>query len=839
MANRYFCRNENRRDAVRFTTDGGGNPVQNGIDYLEVSEDQLTLLVHFIHPLPGEAGAVPPSPAPALDAQNFTIRGGVRVTNVRITSIATADRVVTLAVDTRGDFSTYALHLVVSADEDEPPGGFDPQLSVVGFSFKVECPGDFDCKPADECPPEQLPAPLIDYLAKDFGSFRRLMLDRMAVIMPDWRERNPADTGIALVEAIAYAADSLSYYQDAVGTEAYLGTARQRVSIRRHARLLDYFTHDGCNARAWVFVETEPGGAAEGATLEAGTKFLTRGTDNAVIVNGGALDLALKEKPVVFESTHRLTLHGAHNEIHLYTWSDTECCLPKGATRCTLRNDTALSLQAGDLLLFEEVISPATGNPADADPAHRRVVRLTRVVTEDESHQPLRDQLTGAAIAEIEWDVEDALPFPLCISTKIALPTGDQFIDNASVARGNVVLADHGLSVNEGIGTIGSNAAGRPDQPVLMYFPLTQQGRARDTLNRPVLDSDGEPALFDPLAPAVGAFRWQMRDVLPGIFLVENGDKANPWLPRHDLLGSGRFQKHFVVETDNDGRAHLRFGDGLHGTLPGAHSTFEARYRVGNGPSGNVGARALTRIVTTLGGITHVRNPLPAGGGGDPESLEEVRQYAPQAFRTQERAVTEADYAEVAERYPETENAEATLRWTGSWHTVFVTVDRKRNRPIDAPFEDTLRTFLERFRLAGEDLEVDAPRFVSLDIVFTVCVKPGYLRSQVREELLRCFGNRDLPDGTRGFFHPDNLTFGQTLYLSQLIALAMGVPGVQWVDAEDVPSKPNRFRRWGEPSHGEFTAGKITFGRLEIPRCDNDRDRPENGKIDFIMKGGL
>ena len=48
-------------------------------------------------------------------------------------------------------------------------------------------------------PPENLPAPLIDYLAKDYGSFRRLMLDRLSVIMPDWTERNPADPQVVKV----------------------------------------------------------------------------------------------------------------------------------------------------------------------------------------------------------------------------------------------------------------------------------------------------------------------------------------------------------------------------------------------------------------------------------------------------------------------------------------------------------------------------------------------------------------------------------------------------------------------------------------------------------------
>src|SRR4030095_14228357 len=63
------------------------------------------------------------------------------------------------------------------------------------------------------------------------------------------------DIGIALVEILAYAGDYLSYYQDAVGTEAYLDTARKRISVRRHARLVDYKLHEGCNARTWICLE--------------------------------------------------------------------------------------------------------------------------------------------------------------------------------------------------------------------------------------------------------------------------------------------------------------------------------------------------------------------------------------------------------------------------------------------------------------------------------------------------------------------------------------------------------------------------------------------------------
>lgn len=835
MNTAYHCGNENRRDVVRLAKGGDGNPILNGIDYLEVvSFDQKTLAVHFIHPLPGQPGAVPPAPAAALTAGNFVITGGVRVRTVRVLGVVTLGNVVTLTTDAAGDYSTYTLRLVAGESSALPPGGFDPQLAALAFTFKVECPSGFDCAPRDDCPPPNLPAPTIDYLSKDYASFRRLMLDRMSATLPGWQERNPADLGVALVEAVAYSADHLSHYQDAVATESYLGTARQRASLRRHARLLDYAMHDGCNARVWVCFQVTAATPADGTVLTHGSILLTRGLGADPVVHPAVLaELLRTESPVIFETLHDLTLRSAHNEIRFYTWDNTECCLPCGATRATLHADLPPALGVGDVLIFEEVISPETGLPADADPTHRHAVRLTHA-------EGTTDPLHGLPLVEIAWDAADALPFPLCISAVIRGGAADLLMNDLSVARGNVALADHGLTIpGEALGHILPGLDGNLPRPMLAQSNITRQGHARDCLGELVRDANNQPVVFDPAAPASGAMQWAMGDTLPSIILIENGNTGNPWLPRFDLLASSRFDPHFAIETNNAGQAFIRFGDGFHGQKPKPDSTFSAVYRVGNGPSGNVGAGAIARVVTALPGLAGVRNPLAARGGTEAESLELVRQYAPQAFRIQQRAITPADYAAMAARHPQVQKAAATLRWTGSWHTVFITIDRKGGRPVDAEFEAELRAFMKKFRLAGQDIEIDGPRFVALDIVFTVCVLPGYFRSQVREDLLRRFGTRELPDGSRGFFHPDNFTFGQPLFLSQVIALAMEVPGVKWVDAEDAPAKPNRFRRWGQPAAGEFAAGKIAFGRLEIARLDNDPSLPENGRIDFVMEGGL
>ena len=148
-------------------------------------------------------------------------------------------------------------------------------------------------------------------------------------------------------------------------------------------------------------------------------------------------------------------------------------------------------------------------------------------------------------------------------------------------------------------------------------------------------------------------------------------------------------------------------------------------------------------MVTNVAGIDGVRNPLPAAGGVDPETVEDVRRFAPEAFRTQERAVTADDYARRGRAPPAGPAAAATFRWTGSWRTVFVTVDRFAEEPRTRPCDPALPALLEPYRMAGHDLEVDAPRYVPLEIEMQVCVKRDYFRADVKRALLDVFSEPD------------------------------------------------------------------------------------------------
>ena len=801
MDTQYCCNKPGRREAVLAAKK------LNGIDYLEVaSPDEKTLQVHFLFPIPGEVD--PPPPPSALTLDNLLIEGGVRVRNIHITAISAPDNVLTITTDQAGDYSTYTLRLVQSQTvTDVPPANFDSQLSAVDFSFKAGCPSPFDCEQAATCAQAPLPEPEISYLAKDYSSFRRLMLDRMSTIMPQWQERHAADLEVAPVELMAYVGDHLSYSQDAVATEAYLGTARRRISVRRHARLLNYFLNDGCNARTWVQFQVKAGSAADGATLPAGSKLLTRGTPDSAAVPTAALRQALMEQPVVFETMHNLALFSGNNAMSFYTWSDSQCCLPKGATKATLLaqpGNPPISLAPGDLLLLEEIAGPDSGNPADADPTHRHVVRLQHV-------QNSADPLNGTAVVEVEWFAADALPFPLCLTALVSVSGGAPQVTEISAARGNLALADHGLQI-----------AGEPLIPAMpssgLYRPVL--ARTSVTFQAPYDDLTARQR------EAAAAIAQDSHAALPVVAL---NDGSQDWTVRRDLLESGRFATDFVVEVERDATGHLRFGDDILGAKPVIGTTFTATYRVGNGTPGNIGAEALRRVVSDLSGISLVRNPMAATGGTDPESLDQVRQFAPQKFRIQQRAVTAADYAAVAERHPQVQKAAAQFRWTGSWYTVFVTVERSGGLDVsgDEAFKQEMADWIDRFRMAGYDVEIDGPVYVPLDISLDVCVKPGYFQADVLQRLLSAFGT-----AADGLFYPGNFTFGQPVYLSKVYQAAMAVDGVASVSAEV-------FQRFGRPADQELTNGLIPMAALEVARLSNDKNFPENGQIQFSMGGGL
>jgi hypothetical protein len=818
----------------------------NGIDFVEVdAADHRILRVTFLKPVPASLYGI------TAEGVGITIEGGTRIVGIKPTAaVLEASRRLRVEVDVAGDFSPYVIALPEHPD-------LDPVRRTAVFSFMAACPTDVDCRQPQVCPPPELLEPLIDYLAKDYQSFRRLLVDLLPTLNPDWTERNPSDLGMALLELLAYEGDRLSYFQDAVANEAYLDTLRARISARRHARLIDYRMHDGRNAWAPVHLEvsaTAPVQLARGTALF--TKLVTPLPGqtvlpgpvlpaDAITVDGLARNPDLAAV-AAFETAHTVTVHRDNNEIRIHTWGDEECCLAPGVTEVYLYSvpegltaARAPMLATGDYLVFEEVVGPRSGAKPDADPSRRQLVRIEEVA---ELTDPLyartlvgdvlqirRTGQPALPLLRVRWRRADALRFPLCLSSRLDDQT---LVRNVSVARGNIVLADHGLTLEEHFTPDALTVDGRLQ---LNRAPLTMEMRPKQ------VSYDANARLLTDRTELDG----DVREALPAVaLLVTTPVDIDPWEAVPGLLESSPADRHFVAEVDDDGRAFLRFGDGEYGARLSDVVSLRAVYRVGNGRAGNVGQEALAHAAPVLASpwIEAIRNPLAAKAGTDPETIEEVRQLAPLAFHTELfRAVTEEDWSEAARRLRDVQGAVATYRWTGSWYTVFVAVDPvDRADLVDLPngrtrlqpaFERRVRAFLNRFRLAGYDIELRPPRFVPLDIEVEVCAAPGHFRTDVANAVRRALSAYALGDGTRGFFHPANFTFAEPLYLSRLIAAVERVEGVE-------SAVVRRFQRYGEAAAGELERGVIQIAPWEIVRLDNDPSFVEHGVLTVIGKGG-
>ncbi len=218
----------------------------NGIKMLLVTSlaaNQATLEVHFFNTNFLSNFLAQAIAQPSSIPEMFPITGGHRVVagpasgQVQVTGIAfpNADQaILILTVSPLGDYSTYYLSIATSVFPPADNIVIDPLLNEIGFKFRPAC-FSTNCSPDWDASPRRAVGPVIDYLAKDYESFRLTMVEAMTQRVPDWQPTSEADLDQVLLDLFSAAADELSDYQDRVMNEAYLASARKRVSLAPRA----------------------------------------------------------------------------------------------------------------------------------------------------------------------------------------------------------------------------------------------------------------------------------------------------------------------------------------------------------------------------------------------------------------------------------------------------------------------------------------------------------------------------------------------------------------------------------------------------------------------------
>jgi predicted phage baseplate assembly protein len=118
------------------------------------------------------------------------------------------------------------------------------------------------------------------------------------------------------------------------------------------------------------------------------------------------------------------------------------------------------------------------------------------------------------------------------------------------------------------------------------------------------------------------------------------------WEQRRNLFFSGPADRHYAIDR---ARGWQLFGDGVRGRTPPIGAAILARqYRTGGGVVGNVQAHTVTQLLGPIGGIEEAFNPVPAEGGADAETPEQVAGRGPRTLHHRGRAISARDYETMA-----------------------------------------------------------------------------------------------------------------------------------------------------------------------------------------------
>ena len=790
------------------------------VSALDVPNQQASLDIHFFNQNYLEAMATA-----AGSAALFPISGGHRILagpatgQIQVTAVDhpdTGQAILRLTVKPIGDYSTYTLSINT---QNHSGIQIDPLFSEIDFKFRPGC-FSIDCAPEWEPAPAPQDNPTIDYLAKDYESFKHTLIAAMMQRVPGWQPSSEADLDQVLLELFCVAADELSDYQDRVMNEAYLNTARKRVSLARHARLMDYHIHQGNQSSTWLAVKLGSGKRLEIPKSEATNCQLTTWAGSATQDEASA---------VVFMTRLSQTQHmdWRLNQLGLYTWEDAIPALAAGSTSADLQvleedsdspsgyspiNEKSVATSVQELiqtgaiqyLLIQEWLNPATGHEAGRNPEKRQLLKLLT------NAEALQDPLTEAWFVRVKWVAQDALKASYCFTVDCA----DGKREYVSLFHGNLVPVFRGRPTN----AVFKDPQETLTLPEEFHYERTEKWGTICRLpagplayqNTPV---GGEVPPQSTLTVKLGTDLWD-----EAISLVHCDTSAE---------GGDRF----VVETDEAGQSLLRFGNGINGQALPEGATVSCTYQVGWGPEGNIGADQLIYFdAEQYPEIAECWNPFDVTNGREPEAVAEIIRRAPEAYRVRQlRAITLQDYINRAEEVEGVSRAAARYAWTGSWRTVQMAIDPVGTTELTPTLRQKVACHLESVRLIGEDLEIRSPRYVPLDIAITFCIHPDYWPEDVRFFLEQELSEGYTPDGRLGFFHPERWTFGQPLHASEIIGRIHLIEGVEHVLSVTM-------KRWNAPS--SEVSDTVSVRVNEIIRVRNNPDHMEDGFITFDPQGG-
>lgn len=250
------------------------------------------------------------------------------------------------------------------------------------------------------------------------------------------------------------------------------------------------------------------------------------------------------------------------------------------------------------------------------------------------------------------------------------------------------------------------------------------------------------------------------------------------WHEAPAMIAMGSLNRGFVTTTSDDAVTSVVFGNGMTGArLPTGVNNVTAIYRSGIGKPGNVAAGQISQLLSRPLGVKGVNNPIEASGGADRESRDQVRKNAPLAVMALDRIVSTRDYADFSRTFAGIGKAASARLFAGGAEGVYVTIAGVDDIPI-LTTSDLYANLVAALRTYGNPdlpVHVNLRELLMLVLSARVFPDPDYQWEDVVDRVRAALLDR---------YSFDNQELGQSVVLSEIIALIQNQRGVKYVDVE-------------------------------------------------------
>jgi hypothetical protein len=254
------------------------------------------------------------------------------------------------------------------------------------------------------------------------------------------------------------------------------------------------------------------------------------------------------------------------------------------------------------------------------------------------------------------------------------------------------------------------------------------------------------------------------------------------WYEIENFFNSTHESRHYTFDPF---RAVITFGDGRRGKIPpvGRGNIKCAVYYVGGGARGNVGESTLTLLETAFPYVEAVRNPDPASGGSDTESIEDAKLRGPWLLKHRYRAVTKEDYEKLAlEASGEVAKAMCFMEKEGEIKLIILPYGEEEKLLPRNMLIQKVKAYLDERRLITARVKVIGPSYTNVSIELEVVIELRYtdrlheIKIKMEERLRRFF--HPLKGGPKG----DGWPMGRSVHISEIYYLLERIRGVDYIE---------------------------------------------------------